>query len=173
MKKDRGCKSYFGDNHRYADVINGVGCNGKQYVKYSDLQEADSESNGMARDLLRKCAFGVNFALIRIENQETVDYKFPLRNLHYEVTEYEKQATKIGKEIKQSKEKLSSGEYMYLFRKESRLSPVVTFVLYSGKEPLDGPMCLHDIINFKDIPDELKDKVPNYQINLVDIRRCI
>ena len=37
MKKDVGWKSFFEDNHRYADVINGIGCNGKQFVKDSDL----------------------------------------------------------------------------------------------------------------------------------------
>ena len=80
MKKDVGWKSYFEDNRRYADVINAVGCNGKQFVKETDLQDDDSASGGKARDLLRKTAFGVNFALIGIENQETVDFKFPLRN---------------------------------------------------------------------------------------------
>ena len=30
MRKDVGWKSFFEDNRRYADVINGVGCNGKQ-----------------------------------------------------------------------------------------------------------------------------------------------
>ena len=79
MRKDVGWKLYFEDNRRYADVINGVGCDGKQFVKDTDLQEVDTASKGKARDLLRRTAFGVNFALIGIESQETVDYKFPLR----------------------------------------------------------------------------------------------
>ena len=29
MRKDVGWKSFFEDNRRYADVINGVGCDGK------------------------------------------------------------------------------------------------------------------------------------------------
>ena len=37
MKKDVGWKSFFEDNRRYADVINGIGCNGKQFVKDTDL----------------------------------------------------------------------------------------------------------------------------------------
>lgn len=178
MKKDVGWKTFFEDNHRYADVINGIGFKGKQLVKAEDLLEQDSSSKGKARDLLKKTAFGVNFALIGIENQETVDYKFPLRNLHYEVNLYEKQAAEIQKELKRYKEgnrgnekALSAGEYLYGFRKENRLKPVVTFVLYSGKEPWDGPMCLHDILDFNDIPKEIRKLTENYKINLVDIRR--
>lgn len=171
MRKDAGWKSYFGDNRRYADVINGVGCNGRQFVKDTDLQEVDTASRGKARDLLRRTAFGVNFALIGIESQETVDYKFPLRNLHYEVNQYEKQAAKIRKEVKEKPKELNSGEYMYGFKKDSRLNPVITFVLYSGKEPWDGPVCLHDILDFTDIPEELKCKTADFPINLIDIRR--
>ena len=104
------------------------------------MQEVDASAKGKARDLLRRTAFGVNFALIGIESQETVDYKFPLRNLHYEVNQYEKQAAQ-------------------------------TLMIYSGKEPWDGPMSLHDIIDFSDIPEELRCKTVDFPINSIDIRR--
>lgn len=182
MRKDESWKNFFGDNERYADVINGIGCRGVQYVKPSDLQELDTASKRKARDLLRKTAFGMNFAIIGIENQEEVDYKFPLRNLHYEVNQYEKQAAEIYREIrgnrgkaqkskKTDEKELKAGEYLYGFKKESRLHPVVTFVLYAGKEPWDGPMCLRDIIDCSDIPETLRGMVADYSINLVDIRR--
>jgi len=171
MKKDVEWKSFFEDNRRYADVINGIGCNGKQFVKDSDLQEVDTSAKGKARDLLRRTAFGVNFALIGIESQETVDYKFPLRNLHYEVNQYEKQAAKIKKEVQDDMSGMTSGEYLYGFKKDSRLHPVVKFMIYSGKEPWDGPLSLHDIIDFTDIPEELRRKTVDFPINLIDIRR--
>lgn len=63
-------KQYFSDSCRYADIINGIGCSGIQLVKASDLSEADSQAGRKARDLLRRSAFGINFALIGIENQE-------------------------------------------------------------------------------------------------------
>ena len=171
MKKDVGWKSFFEDNRRYADVINGVGCNGKQFVKDTDLQEVDTAVKGKARDLLRRTAFGVNFALIGIESQETIDYRFSLRNLHYEVNQYEKQAAKIKKEVQGDASGLTPGEYLYGFKKDSRLHPVVTFMIYSGKEPWDGPMSLHDMIDFTDIPEELRSKVADFSVNMIDIRR--
>lgn len=171
MGKDVEWKSFFQDNHRYADIINGIGCGGIQLVKDTDLQEADVTSGKKNRDLIRKTAFGVNFVLIGIENQDVVDYGFPFRNMHYDVLQYQKQMTKISKEVQASEEQLTIGEFLYHFRKNDKLHPVVTFVLYSGKEPWDGPKCLHDMLDFSEIPDMLKSMIADYQVNIIDIRR--
>ncbi|MBR2045779.1 MAG: EAL domain-containing protein, partial [Agathobacter sp.] len=48
----------------------------------------------------------------------------------------------------------------------SRLLPVVTFVLYSGEKEWTGPRCLHDMLEFTDIPDNLRELIPNYKINV-------
>lgn len=128
-----------------------------QIVKSTDLTEDDGQArNGKARDLLRKSAFGVNFALIGIENQDAMDYELPLRTMNYDVAVYEKQALKIRKEIRQRKrqrEKLTAGEYLYGFRKKDKLNPAITFVLYSGEETWDGPTSLHEMLDFTDIPE--------------------
>ena len=184
MKKDESWKNFFGDNERYADIINGIGCNGKQFVKSEDLQELDTASKKKARDLLRKAAFGVNFAIIGIENQDELDYKLPFRALYYEVAQYQKQASEIYRTVRQrnkekqsvleedvKEEKLKPGEYMYGFRKVDRLHPVITFVLYTGKEPWDGPLCLHDMLDFTDIPQSLKELTADYSMKLIDVRR--
>ena len=121
--------------------------------------------------MLRKAAFGVNFAIIGIENQETIDYAMPLRSMVYDAGEYEKQAAIIRKEVRKNHKGMTAGEYMYGFRKDSRLKPVVTFVLYSGREAWDAPKNLHEMIDFTDIPDELKDMASNYRVNLIEIRK--
>lgn len=43
MKKDGSWKVYFSDPSRYADAINGFGCNGEQVVHAEDLQEMDED----------------------------------------------------------------------------------------------------------------------------------
>ena len=94
MEKDIFLKRFFSDNERYADLINGIGCNGEQIICEDDLQELDSNSGiwntyekivkyikhnygAKTRDILRKAAFGINFAVIGIENQEEIDYSIP------------------------------------------------------------------------------------------------
>lgn len=196
MTKDIKWKAYFSDDGRYADIINGIACGGVQEVSGDDLCEADSQSGFLrstgflhklkegtdtrrfkVRDMVRKAAFGVNFVVIGIENQEMTDYSMPLRNLSYDAGEYEKQAAKIRREVRRRDKKgrthikASPGEYLYGFRKESRLKPVVTFILYSGLEEWDGPRSLHGMLDFTDIPESLKDMVPDYRMNLIEIRK--
>ena len=107
MGKDGSWKGYFEDPARYADAINGFGCGGEQKVKAEDLQEIDTQIKGIKvpkfvnsfasgrnlrrakfRDMARKVAFGVNFAIIGIESQETIDYAIPLRNAYDVVANY-------------------------------------------------------------------------------------
>ncbi len=189
MGKDGSWKGYFEDPARYADAINGFGCGGEQKVRAEDLQEIDTQIKGIKipkfvnsfasrrnlrrakfRDMARKVAFGVNFAIIGIESQETIDYAIPLRNMLYDVAEYEKQASKIRKKIRKETQGLSTGEYLYGFAKDSKLSPVATFILYSGEEEWTGPTCLHDMLDFTDIPKNLQKLIPNYEINVISIR---
>lgn len=189
MGKDIGWKGFLSDDERYADVINGIACKGEQVVKKEDLQEMDTQTgflrgrefirrmthsgkvNVKIRDCLRKVAFGMNFAIIGIENQELMDYSIPLRNMMYDTDAYEKQAAKIRKEVRKNHQGLSAGEYLYGFRKSDRLLPIVTFVLYSGSKQWEGPRTLHEMLDFSDIPEELKEMVADYKINLVDIRK--
>ena len=170
MGKASEWNSFFEDNHRYADLINGIGCGGVQFVKDTDLMEADSTEKSKCRDLLRKVAFGVNFAIIGIENQEKNDYEMPLRTLSYDVNRYQKQAKEIKKEVRTNPTGLTSGEYLYGFKKDSKLNPIITFVLYAGTEKWDGPNSLHDMIDFTELPESLKEMVPDYKVNIINIR---
>ena len=189
MKKDGSWKDYFEDPARFADAINGFGCNGEQVVKGEDIQEVDTQIRRMkipkfvnsiagrdviksakSRDMLRKVALGVNYLIIGMEPQEEIDYSLPLRNMIYDVAEYEKQATKIRKKVRKEHQGLSPGEYMYGFKADSKLLPVVTFVLYSGENEWSGPTCLHDILEFIDIPANLRNLIPNHKINIISIR---
>ncbi|MBR6664970.1 MAG: transposase [Lachnospiraceae bacterium] len=182
MEMDVCWKEYFRDDARYADVINGIGCGGQRLVEAKDLQEADSQTvfgkwykvlgkggRVRIRDVIRKVAFGVNFAIIGFENQEMVDYSMPLRCMVYDAGEYEKQAGKIRKKLRKQKG-LRAEEYLYGFSKNSRLYPVVTFILYGGKAPWDGPESLHDMLDWTDVPEKLKRFVSDYPIHVVKIR---
>ena len=182
MEMDVCWKEYFRDDARYADVINGIGGGGQQLVRGEDLQEVDSQtivgrwfrvsrksSRVRIRDMVRKVALGVNFAIVGIENQETVDFCMPLRCMVYDTGEYEKQADKIRRGLRKQKG-LSAAEYLSGFGKDSRLYPVVTFVLYGGKEAWNGPECLHDMLDWTGLPEKLKGFVADYPIHVIKIR---
>lgn len=190
MAQDTVWKEYLSNNARYADIINGIACGGRQLITKDNLQETDTQTSsigspkatskfkadtarrgGKIRDTIRKAAFGVNFAIIGIENQETIDYSMPLRNMLYDASEYEKQAARIRKAVRKNSKGLSAGEYLYGFKKDSKLYPTVTFILYAGIKEWDGPNSLHEMLDFTDIPEELRELIQDYKIKLIEIRK--
>ncbi len=176
---------YLSDNERYADLINGCEFAGKQVITPADLSDVDTQVNTSIqqtektknrnhrktkyRDIIRKLAFGVNFMVIGIENQEEIHYLMPLRTMEYDVREYARQAAAIRKKVRK-KEKLTPAEFLSGFTKENRLHPCVTFVLYYG-DNWDGGCELHDLLDFTNIPKQLKDLVNNYKIHLIEIKK--
>lgn len=191
MEKDFYSSLFFSDNERYADIINGIGCDGIPFVKGNDLQELDTRvrhnsvyHRGMGRlgrrhgrkkmlyrDLVRKTPFGINFAIVGIENQEEIDYALPLRAMCYDAGTYEKQAAGIRRQVRRNSKGLSAGEYLYGFPKTGRLYPTVTLILYYGEKEWDGAKDLHGLIDFTDIPDSLREKVSNYRIHVIEVRK--
>ena len=196
MEKDNRGISFYSNKKRYADLINGLGCDGQQVVSEDDLEEMDTRTGvGMtsvrgilrgagrgektknrrtgskARDLIRKAKVGVNVVVFGVENQENIDYLLPLRNMVYEVGEYERQAQEIQRKVRESGENLTTGEYLYRFKKDSKLHPSITFILYYGKDDWDGARDLHGILDFTDIPESLRKLVQNFQIHLIEVRK--
>ena len=161
MEKDLREKGYLCVPERFADLINGVVCGGREILQPSDLAEMDSQTGYLQmstgkdgqrpkrktkyRDVIRKTAFGVNFMVIGIENQEEVHYLMPLRCMSYDAAEYERQAAVIGNRVKRRKD-ITSAEFLSGFAKDSRLYPCVTLVLYYG-EVWDGATNLHSILD--------------------------
>ena len=190
MRKDISWNVFFEKNERFADFINANAFNGKAFVEAKDLSPVDSKviqtasatgkGNTFYRDGTRKVAFGIHFAIVDLEYQETVNYAMPLTIMHYELAEYERQKRTISREIKEeyqsrethhstTMETLTSGEYLYGFKKDNRLNPMVTFILFTGEE-WDGAKELKEIFDFGDMPEDIKRFVQNYTINLVNIR---
>ena len=61
MGKDVEWKSFFEDNHRYADIINGIGCGGAQVVKDTDLVEVDTAAKKEKQRFVAKSSTGYEF----------------------------------------------------------------------------------------------------------------
>ena len=159
-KNDEALGRYFADNKRYADLVNGFALNGRQVIKAEDLSPLDSRVHGKKnsknskyRDLIRRTAFGVNFAVIGVENQNEVHYAMPVRSMGYDVREYERQIAKRRRELRQENN-ISKPEFMSGLKKEDKLHPCITFVLYYG-EDWDGSKDLKDMLDVSGIPEEL------------------
>lgn len=181
-KEDEVLKRYLSDDERYADLINGVSFDGKQVIKAEDLSDRDtqtgyhknsSEVKGKRkikyRDLFRKASFGANFMVIGVENQQQVHYLMPVRCMEYDFKEYQRQEVE-RRRLQEHIKKQSDAEFLSGFSKEGKLHPCITIVLYYG-DNWDGSTDLYDLLDFTNIPVELRKMVNNYKINLVDIKK--
>ena len=182
-QKDLSKKQCLADSERYADLINGLYFDGKRKISSSDLQEVDTQSTWVVvgrkrkrkqrkelyRDMIKRVIFGVNFAVIGIENQEEVHYLMPLRTMIYDASEYERQVTDIKRSLRKVKD-LSKAEFLSHFRKADKLHPCITIVLYFG-DHWDGSKELHELIDFTDIPPEIKKYVNNYSVHVVEVMK--
>ena len=179
LQRDVSWNVFFEDDTRFADFINACGCNGEVTILPEDLLEEDTKnvfsqgvdgvSNTTYRDMIRKVARGINFIIVGIEHQETVNYGMPLTIMGYELGSYKKQKRDITRKNRQNQKNLKEGEFLYGLRKEDKLYPVVTFVLYTG-EDWDGATNLKGILDFNNIPEKLQKLVQDYSIHLINIR---
>jgi len=61
--------------------------------------------------------------------------------------------------------KLTSEEFLSGFRKEDRLIPIITAVIYVGSEPWDGPRSLFDMMDIRD--ERIKPFLNDYKLNII------
>ena len=179
-EKDICTREFLSDNKRFADVVNVGIFAGKQVVQGVDLREVDSFgpleiSNGKDRskfqsyrDLVKKLYFGVNIVFIGIENQSNIHYALPIRKMAYDAATYQKQWKEIRKEHQTTKD-VQGDEFLSGFSKNDKIKPVITLAVYYGKKQWDGALSLHDIIDWREIPENVRQAVPDYPVYVLDL----
>ena len=119
------------------------------------------------------------YLILGAENQSGINYAMPVKNMVYDSMNYAEQVSRSDcsyrKEQKKKKEDpkkqerkkdaVSSGEFLSGFRKDDRLLPVITLVIYFGADEWDAPMNLHKMLSVQE--EEILRLVPDYAINLI------
>lgn len=83
-----------------------------------------------------------------------------------EAISYLKQQKKAYRKKKEAGYKFSGDEFLSQMSKEEKFTPVITLVLYLGKEKeWDGAKSLYELL---EIDEELKPYVTNYKLNIFD-----
>lgn len=173
--------NYWSDNERFADVINVGMFQAKKVLSANKLSECDgylghlekkrkSESIQKYRDVSKKADFGTTFMILGIENQSELHLAMPVRIMGYEFMNYNKQLKEI-KAIHDKKKDLTGIEYLSGISREEKLQPVCTLIIYYGKEPWSGPTRLSEMLDFSDLPEEVRNVVADYPIHVLDVRR--
>ena len=180
VKTDVLLKDFWRVNERFADLFNAVVFQGKEVLKAEELQEMDTDMSGIIRfkeheeslvrmrDVVKKMAFGVEFAVFGIESQQKIHYAMPLRTMLYDGMGYLKEYQEITHFRKEEKGKQTEEEFLSGMWKEDRLHPIITIVIYYSECVWDGPVCLKDMI--VEMPEEIERIFSYYKMNLVQVR---
>ena len=180
QKADVILKDFWRQNERFADLFNAVIFRGKQVIKPEDLTERYTDMSGIiqfkdyqktlerTRDVVKKMAYGVEFAVLGIESQQKIHYAMPLRTMLYDSLGYLKEYQEITRIRKAERGKMTEDEFLSKMRKEDRLHPIISIVLYYSEKSWDGPTCLKDMI--VEMPEEMERIFSDYKMNLVQIR---
>ena len=188
-------KQYLSNRIFFADAFNYLLYDGEQVIKPEELQELDTTeltvpygNNARVpvqkyRDLLKIWNAMMDetaiYVILGAELQDKVHYGMPVKDGLYDMLGYSKQIAEIKRSYQKEatdegeitvedgvlKIKLTSEEFLSGIRKDDKLIPIITAVVYLGAEPWDGPMSLYDMLDFRN--DALKKFIPNYWINLI------
>ena len=187
-------KKYLSDGEIFADVFNYLLFNGEQVILPENLRPADTAEIAVPygnnaripiqryRDILKvwKVMEDGNavYILLGEEVQTHVHYAMPVRTMLYDSLNYVAQVEEAGRSYKrkndrgdivfeegQVKIRLSSEEFLSGFRKQDKLMPVITVVVYLGDDNWDGPRSIHEMLEVED--ERLLSVVPDYRFHLL------
>ncbi|MCM1159928.1 MAG: hypothetical protein NC412_01785 [Roseburia sp.] len=183
MRKDIITTGYFQDNERFADFFNGYVFRGKKIIQPEHLVEQEirgvmgrnviSGKDGrkyLYRDILKKSCQGMDYLLLGIENQSDIHYAMPIRNMIYDAIAYDEQLTSIRKKHRQVQD-LEGAEKLSGFSRHDRLTPIISAVIYYGKQPWDGPKDLFGMLQMSAIPKEALKYINNNKTTIFEVRR--
>ena len=179
IKADHILKNFWKDNSRFADLFNACIFDGEQVLKPNDLTEVDTDIssllqfNGHAEtiqkvlDVVKKTAFGIDFVILGIENQQKVHYAMPLRHMIGDAFSYLKEYNELAVQNKKQKNWRNSDEFLSGLTAEDRLHPMITICIYYGEKEWDGPRSLIDMLK---VPERFQALVSDYKMNLIEVR---
>ena len=120
------------------------------------------------------------YVILGAELQDKVHYGMPVKDGLYDMLGYSKQIAEIKRSYQKDdsaeegeitvndgvlKIKLPSEEFLSGLRKDDKLIPIITAVVYFGDEPWDGPRSLFDMLDVRD--ERLYRFLSDYKLNLI------
>lgn len=182
-KADTVTKEYMQDAEVFADAFNYYIYGGKQVIRPEQLRALDTtelatlfgENSENAqvqvyRDVLKSVTAMEDgrfaYLILGIENQTSIHYAMPVRNMMYDALQYYSQVKAIVKKNRNEHTARSKDEYLSGFSGSDRLLPVITLVVYFGAKAWDAPKSLHEMLAIEDAA-ALR-YVADYRINLLE-----
>lgn len=174
MEKDLSEKNLVANAEVFADISNVNLYDGRCVIQPEDLEllpqemiYKDTEGKNakvMADVRMRWRKNGSVIAVIQIENQSQISNIMPIRDLGYIFNNYNEQI----KEIIRKNEQEGKHFYAKELADGDRLQPVITVIIYYGKEKWTRPLSILDMLDLdEEEKKELEPLLLNHKIHLV------
>ncbi len=156
----------------FADIINAVVYGGKPVLLEQNLKpfylnsavEKDGRLKGLYRDnCMEDIRNRIRYAIWGLENQYVPDRTTPFKSMGYTYTAYDRQ---IEEFLMRNKETHNSA-YVSQLHPDQKLVPVITLVLYYGKEDIPEDIC--SMIRMPE-DEAVRKYIQNYSLNLIRLR---
>ena len=175
-------------NEEFADIVNLVLFQGKSVIKAEHLSELNpsesiyitksnsnnkkSENVQRYRDVLKSVKLNEKEScniqlMVGTEAQSEVHYAMPVRNMVYDALNYAMQIKEQTIRNRENRNYSNSKEFLSGLTKTDRLIPVITIVVFFGNGKWDGPVSLHQMLDFDGFPESLTDKMPDYKMMIL------
>ena len=105
--------------------------------------------------------------IVGVEGQSEIHYAMPVRNMLYDALNYSGQVNGVSEKNRKDGLLMTSAEFLSGIRKEDKLIPVVTIVVTFQPEAWDGPMSVHEMLDWRGIPEQVQELIPNYKMLLI------
>lgn len=143
---DSALKDFFKNNKTFAALFNGFFFDNETIIKADELEPDDTayaesikihngkqkykvEKVNKYRDNIRRTKLGY-LVILGIEDQSKVHYSMPIRKMLYDALEYSSELSAIGNN--QDKTEWTVDERLSGIKKDTKITPIVTVVFYTG-----------------------------------------
>ena len=179
--KDILMNHYFGNPVIFADFYNGFLFDGRQVLSAEDLaafpvdekELFGSDPKGALpviryRDSICQTNVGTDLILLALENETKLDYTMIVRILLYDAMTYQQQVRQKQQYNKSHGGFRNKNEFYCKWKKEDKIRPVITYVLYYGEDSWDGARCLADFVQLDSYSAEIQRHFQDYRLHLID-----
>ena len=154
------------DPVRFASFMNANLYAGKDIIQPGDLVPVDRRYDHCTRDVIMKWTTDKQEMYLAIENQLVEDLTMPYRNAMYDMKSYESQIRRLKRNYRETRNLEDPLETISRIKKEDRLIPCITFVIYYRQEEWKHHKSLKDMFRYKQINDA---NMLESRMNLVQI----
>lgn len=177
-------KDYFKRKDRFADLLNGYIYHGQQMIRADDIKEMDPvipvprvygqgvilQANVNIVDLINKVQLNCHVVLVALQNQTRVHYAMPIRVMNTDAAIYYEQWKQLYTSHRQAKDLIERAEFLSGMKKDDKLKPVITLVVYFGQQAWDGPRTLKELLDLSGLDEAMLGMIADYPMNLLEVR---